>query len=284
MAHLIERDEDFGVGLLRLVREDLAGIREVLSSDLSPDERIHRARQRLKRLRTLARVLRPTLGIHAAPLKADLGTTSRLLAGARDADVAVESARAMRKLAGDKPGHGFDAVVAALAEEARATHAASLPIETVQGRLVEIERHFAVVTAIDDGAALFAESLVGAYRRGRNSFQRASESLATPDLHRWRKAVKDLWHLLKLGREHLPAKAKPLADRLDRLAGLLGSDHDLALLAERLALSPRHDPALGLQLSVIATERRRLENEALKRGARLYRHKPAELARRMKLD
>jgi CHAD domain-containing protein len=284
MAHLIEKNEDFGEGLLRLVREDLAGIREILSSDASSDEKVHRARQRLKRLRTLTRVLRPVLGIHWVPLKADLGTTSRLLAGARDADVAVESARAMRKISGDKPGNGFDAVIAILAEEARAIHAASLPLETVQGRLVEIERHFAAMAAIDDGTALFADSLVAAYRRGRKSLHQASQSLATPDLHRWRKAVKDLWHLLRLGRERLPAKAVRLTDRLDRLAGLLGTDHDLALLAERLALSPRLDPALGLQLAVIAGERRRLESEALKLGARIYRHKPAEFAKRMKLS
>lgn len=283
MPHRIGRHEDIGDGLLRLIREDLAGIRQGLSSDGPADERVHRARQRLKRLRTLMRVFRPILGAHAEPLKAALGQISRLLAGARDADAAVETARALREAAASRPGNGFDGILAELAREAKATHAASLPVDAVCRRLTEIEKHFAAIGPIEDGAGLLADALTRAYRRGRRARKRALESLATPDLHRWRKAAKDLWHLLRLCRKRLPHRAEALAGRLESLADLLGRDHDHALLAERLALAPEHDPALGLQLSVIAGERRKLEAEAIALGKDIYRDKPREFARRMRL-
>jgi CHAD domain-containing protein len=283
MPHRIGKHEDIGEGLFRLVGEDLAEIRQGFTSNGPEEERVHRARQRLKRLRTLTRVFRPVLGEHGEPLKAALREISHLLAGARDADAAVETARALREAAANRPGHGFDGVVAELAREAKATHAASLPVDNVLRRLGEIEGHFAAIGPVEDGAALLTQALARAYRRGRRARSRALESLATPDLHLWRKSAKDLWHLLRLCRKRLPRRAETLTGRLERLADLLGRDHDYALLAERLALAPQHDPALGLQLSVIAGERRKLEAEAIALGDEIYRDKPKEFARRMRL-
>ena len=113
--------------------------------------------------------------------------------------------------------------------------------------------------------------------------RRAETSLATPDLHRWRKAVKDLWHLLVLARKRLPRGMGPIADRLQRLSELLGQDHDHAVLAEKLALSPTGDPALMRQLALIARERRRLESEAFALGAAVYRKRPRRFVKRTRL-
>ena len=106
----------------------------------------------------------------------------------------------------------------------------------------------------------------------------AASSLATPDLHSWRKAVKDLWYLLRLGRRRLPKRAAGMAAKLGRLGETLGLDHDHAMLAERLALSPTGDPALMRQLSLIARERRWLKSESFALGAGIYKRKPKKLS------
>jgi CHAD domain-containing protein len=113
--------------------------------------------------------------------------------------------------------------------------------------------------------------------------RKAETSLATPDLHRWRKSVKNLWHLLVLARARLPKKGRRVAERLDRLGEMLGSDNDHALLAEKLALSPTGDPKLMSQLGVIARQRNALEAEAFALAKRVYVRRPKAFARRFKV-
>src|SRR6185312_601181 len=117
------------------------------------------------------------------------------------------------------------------------------------------------------------------YHKGRRAMAKGEATLSTPDLHRWRKRVKDLWHLLQLARKRLPHGLEQERGNLARLGELLGQDHDHAILAEKLALSPEGDPALMRQLAVIARERRRLERAAFALGAGLYGRKPRKFAK-----
>jgi CHAD domain-containing protein len=112
----------------------------------------------------------------------------------------------------------------------------------------------------------------------------AQSSLSTPDLHRWRKLVKQLWFLLRLDRKRLSRHAGKIAPDLERLGEVLGKDNDHALLAEKLALSPTGDISLMSQLSLIAKRRNALEAEAFALGAKLYRRKPDGFMARMKRD
>jgi hypothetical protein len=111
----------------------------------------------------------------------------------------------------------------------------------------------------------------------------ADSTLSTPDLHRWRKAVKDLWYLIRLARKRLPKRISHSAPGLDRLGETLGLGNDAALLAEKLALSPSGDPSLMRQLALIARRRNALEAEAFALGRDLYHHRPKSFARRAAL-
>jgi CHAD domain-containing protein len=282
MPHRIGKREDVAAGLARLIADDLAAARHVLAGNGPAEARIHRARQRLKRVRSVLRVLRPILGARAARSMGRLRNAARLLAGARDADAAAASARSI-KAATANENAGFDRVVAYLDYEARETHAQAVSTDEAIKLLAATERDLARAPSDFDGAALLEKAIDKTFRRGRAARRRAEFSLATPDLHHWRKLVKELWHLLRLARKRLPKRAGALSARLERLGELLGLDHDHAVLAERLALSPAGDPALLHQLSLIAKERRALEAEAFALGARIYRDKPKKFRRRMRL-
>ena len=275
MAHRIERSEEVGEALIRLAGADLSAAQRELRRPGAADKRIHRVRQRLKRVRTLIRVLEPALGEPARTVRRELSATARLLAGARDADVVAASARGLASSTRTPESVGLDRVVEALSREAARAHRERLPVADVNRRLAAMLVEVAALPAqAFDGSALLQKALDHAYRSGRKTMRRARTSLATPDLHAWRKEVKHFWHLLRLTRRRLGRQAHQLAPRLEDLGELLGLDHDHAVLAEKLALSPAGDPALMQQLSLIAERRRALERAAFDLGHRIYR-KPA---------
>jgi hypothetical protein len=164
--------------------------------------------------------------------------------------------------------------------QAAEAHREATPVDEVGRRLEQVERGFEPDPDHVDGVELLEQGIARSYRKGRSAMRRARSSLATPDLHRWRKAVKDLWHLLRLGRKRLPRETHSVAPKLKRLGEVLGLDHDHAMLAERLALSPDADPSLMRQLALIAGERRRLESEAFGLADQLYHRKPKGYAKR----
>ncbi|HET7717664.1 MAG TPA: CHAD domain-containing protein [Bauldia sp.] len=282
MAHRIGRREPVGKALWRLLGDDIEKARQALAGNGPREERIHRARQRLKRARSALTVMEPALGAAADEIRKMLSGAGRMLGGARDADVAAATARGLR--AGISNGDaGLDRVVAVLESRAEEAHRHDTPIETVVDRLRHAEARLASAVFEIDGEKLFARALLRSYAKGRKAMRQAEETLSTPDLHTWRKDVKDLWHLVRLGRKRVPAKIAKMGKRLERLGDLLGRDHDHAVLAEKLALAPDADHSLMRQLAMIAAERRALEKEAFAIGSRLYRRKPKAFAAKARL-
>ncbi len=284
MSHRIEKREDIGLALLRLAHDDLAAARRDLHHGGPREERIHRVRQRLKRVRTLLTVLKPGLGQHAVAAKQALTAVARMLAGARDADVAAASARDLAASTPQAEELGLDRVVATLDREAAHAHREKTPIAEIRSRLRLLTDAVASFEAHSiDGHSLLERALKHTYRQGRDCMQSARSSLATPDLHRWRKHVKHLWHLLRLSRKRIGKEGQAMAPMLERLGDLLGLDHDHAMLAEKLALSPTGDLALMSQLSLVADRRRKLEAEAFELGERIYRESNKAFAKALKL-
>lgn len=178
---------------------------------------------------------------------------------------------------------GFDRVAAALDQEAAHAHHERVPIGDVNKRFAAALATATTFVPEFDGRELMAAALVKAYAKGQGAMASARTTLSTPDLHRWRKAVKGYWHLVRLARTRLPKRITETAADLDRLGEALGLGNDHALLAEKLALSPTGDPALMRQLALIAKRRNALEAEAFALGDRIYATKPKAFARKLKL-
>jgi CHAD domain-containing protein len=281
VAHRIGRHEPFGEALWRLLGEDLDKARRTLAGGPQRPERIHRVRVRLKRARSELRVLKPALGSVAGELKTMLSDAGKMLGGARDADVAAATARELRAAA--KGDAGLDRVVIALEQKAREAHRHAAPTAAVIERLAAAQTKLAAAVTSIDGDKLLARALARSYRDGRKAMRRARSSMATPDLHAWRKEVKDLWHLIRLARKRLPSKVAAMAGDIARLGDRLGRDHDHAVLAETLALSPDPNHTLMRQLAMIAAERAALEKEAFALGKELYRRKLKAFAAKARL-
>lgn len=283
MGYRIGKHEDVAAALLRILNEDLEAAGRAFRANDRRDERVHEVRRRLKRIRTILRILEPAFGEPAKEARHALGEAARLLASARDADVAAARARALAETASDGGALGFDRVAETLGREAAEAHRQRTPVgqitmlfATAGGTISSFEPNF-------DGAALMARSLKHVYARGRRAMKRAKKSLATGDLHGWRKHVKRLGYHIALARPRLPKAARHLQDRLDRLGDILGADNDHALLAEKLALMPSADLSLMKQLSAISDRRHHLETDAFSLGEKAYRRKPGGFAKKFTL-
>ena len=281
MAHRLGRKEDPAKALLRLTLEDLTAAARDFRDAASREERVHRVRQRLKRVRTILRVLEPAYGPRVVAIRRELSETARLLAGTRDADVAAASARDLATTVPDDD-FGLARVVSTLDEEAARAHHERTPIGEVNRRLAAAIAAISTFSDEYDGDALISEALRRTYHKGRRAMEQAQTSLSTPDLHRWRKLVKQLWYLLRLDRKRLPKHAAKVAPDLERLGEVLGQDNDHALLAEKLALSPTGDISLMSQLALIARRRNALEAEAFALGGKIYKRKQQKFMGRLK--
>ncbi|HEY2570621.1 MAG TPA: CHAD domain-containing protein [Solirubrobacteraceae bacterium] len=162
--------------------------------------------------------------------------------------------------------------------------------------------------------------LYGTGRRRMGRAERARRGSARK-LHEWRKRVKDLRYaaeMLQRGaddaeRPRKVTRAKPgkrtgkgkrtrrrrsreaafigkVARRADDLAELLGEEHDLAVLAERVRTEAKATRASGAPgpgtrkalLKLIARRRKRLRRRALREGRRLFARSPSSFVRRVR--
>ncbi len=265
-------------------------------SHVPPERAIHETRKALKRLRALLALLEGEIGSErAARERAILRDAARALAGARDAEVMVDTIEELIRRRPRKLGRrrGVIELHEHLLGERRIASAQALLDTATRELLAEELCALRACVAQWKLADRPAERLTGAgldhiYRAGRTRRRRADARKAGPRaLHKWRKHVKDLRYALEAldveGRSSKPL-AK-LAHRANALGELLGEEHDLMVLAERAgSYKPlkRHPRTRKRLLREISRRRARLRKRALREGERLYRRKPRKFARRVR--
>jgi hypothetical protein len=302
------------LGQLELAIEQLEGA----GGEIPVAVAIHETRKALKRLRALLVLVEDGLGRdQAARERTILRDAGRLLAGARDAEVRLATLdalieRAPRKLA--RRG-GVVRLRAQFAAERDAVADNALSAQTRAQLLLALRQMHARVGAWrlagSDGVSGVEPALRRRYRAGRRAIPHEvrGERKRARAFHEWRKRVKDLRYEAEiLDRSRAPG-ASPLpvprrrkrkgggagyirsvARRADELGELLGEEHDLGILAERLRGEGEHyghEVPVGRRtrralLKLIYRRRRRLRREALSLGQRLYRRPPARYLARVR--
>jgi CHAD domain-containing protein len=250
-------------------REQLAGAAEGLERPDDPVEAVHDARKRIEKSRALLRLARPAMRPRSFRIyNRELRDQGRALSGARDADALVETVDdlARRNTRRIRKAH-FAAVREGLARrtgDAPPQHDMSAVVESVGEWPVD-----------DVKAGTLVRALTDTYERGRKAFEDAARKPTTERLHEWRKRVKDLWYQQQLLKRAWPDVMKALAGEAKALSKLLGSDHDLAVLAAEL---PPGDALLPL----IDDRRAELQSEAFALGARVYAESPKAFRERLR--
>lgn len=249
---------------------------------------IHGARKDLKKLRALLRLIREPLGEKVFKREnRRYRDAARLLSASRDAEVKLQTLRALREHAGDglapAPVASWERMLEADRDEV-ASAAAAMTAARVEEALAAIEAGAAAVAdwPLDgDSWDLVEAGLTRAYREGRADLGEL-EGGSDAAVHELRKRVKDLWYQLRLLADAWPGPLGATVDELDALAELLGDHHDLSLLAADLeARGPIFADREAVARSIAARQAELLA-EARAIGLRAYAEKPGAFRRRIR--
>jgi CHAD domain-containing protein len=264
--------------LLDVLDDAVGRARDDLASD--PVTTVHEIRKDIKKARSLLRLARP--GLPAKAYKREnrrLRDTARGISGTRDADVLAETVdKLAERYAGRLPKRSFTTLKRRLA--AQAGEGGSGDWAGLLGALEQARAHAAELPFAGCDRDTLRAGAVRAYARGRNALAAAERDPSVERLHDWRKRAKDLWYHQRLLREAWKEPLKAQAAEAHRLADLLGDDHDLAMLAERMADVPETVDAETVR-TLIAERRAELQHEALQLGRLVYAEKPKAYGRRL---
>jgi CHAD domain-containing protein len=289
-AYRLDKGEPVPDGMRRIARGQLdEGIEELEGQpNRKLDEGVHETRKRLKRLRAALRLERFAVGDETYrrenAIFRDLG---KRLSAPRDARVLIETLDALSQRFGDElPADRIGPLRNQLVQRHKRAVAKlrrdRATLDGVRAQLEEARVRSASRTYDSDGFDALRPGLKRIYGRGRSSMQAAADERTDEHLHEWRKRAKDLWHALQIVRPADPKRMKARAKRARRLSDLLGDDHDLAVLRERVtAADPAviQEPERTALLSVIDRRRAELQRDALELGARVYGPRPKRFAR-----
>jgi CHAD domain-containing protein len=278
MPYRLDLAADPADALRAVVREQLDDAVRRLRDDRGgdPAEAVHEARKDLKKARSLLRLARPGLpdDVFRRENRA-LRETGRSLSAARDADVLVTTAADLgERYAGQLPEAQFAALGAGLAAAAADARAGEGDAAAADG----VATLDAVAARVGDWPLercdhdTLVHGATRAYRRGRTALAAVEKTPSVERLHDLRKRVKDLWYHGRLLEEAWPRVVKAQSKAAHDLADLLGDDHDLAVLAERVERGVATDAPIDDEavLGLIARRRAELQAEAIPIARRLY--------------
>jgi len=238
---------------------------------------VHDVRVSSKRIRAWLRLLRDAMGAEAYrrenAVVRDLG---QLLCRRRDDEVLVETLDGLKR--SGSPAFG-EAEVARLRDQLRGDMDAAeteIPFPEVMIRVREalFDAHRRV-EKLDLGHGHPEQTFRRLWKRARTAYRAARERPDTETLHEWRKQAKYLRYQLEALSDVWPKRVVRWSGILKAQAQTLGHEHDLAVLAERLAEPPANAP----QCDEIARVRHELQRRVLRKARGFYRPKPKEVGR-----
>jgi CHAD domain-containing protein len=260
----LREGEPVSTGLQRVALGQLDGAIERL--ERGSEGAVHDARKSFKRVRAIVRLARDELGedIYKRDNR-ELRDLGRRLSGARDSEVLLETLDSVGEAHPAPPG-----LRESLVGE-RALAARQLDGDGVVRELHELRDRIAAWPLEPHGIEGLEPGFRRIYRRARRACRRAQRDPTVENLHELRKRTKDVWFCAALLRPAAPKRMKRLAKEAHELSDLIGQEHDLAILAERV----QAEPLTGL----VESRREELVRELLPLARRLYRKKPRKVAR-----
>jgi len=258
----------------RIAAEELKSAAEGLrgSTSANRDRPVHETRKSIKKVRAILRLMSGELGPVAEAENELLRDLARKVSPLRDAAVLVET---FDDLSGRQNG-AIDAALLAriraelvrnLARVAKTSEASRSPatIAFALERAAKRARAWPVRTG---GFNALAPGLARAIRRGRKRLKEALAETTPVRCHEFRKRVKDHWYHVRLLEKAWTQETKRREKDLKKLETLLGDDHNLEVLGERVAAFPW--PGTAPIRQAIAERQIELRQEALALGQLIY--------------
>jgi hypothetical protein len=250
---------------------------------LSPGRKVHKLRQQCKALRGLVRLVRPAFdGFDLADR--EFRDISRSVSGARDAAVLIATVEALATEPEAMPTR-VDLTAIRLALHARLDSDTVIAerLGACAHRLVEAHGHAAHWEMTGKGWDVIGPGFERTYRDARDAMRETAAGGDPQASHNWRKQVKYHAAHVRLLMALRPHFLHPRYSQLNKLGVQLGEAHDMEMLLDALAASPRRFGGIVSVTALAGLARRRkarLDRKALRLGETLFAEKPRVLVAR----
>lgn len=287
MSYRIDPKKPTGKEVRRIALEQLdRADREFENDALDPHETVHQVRKRCKKLRGLLRLVRDDLGKKRYQREnRRYRDAARRISGLRDAEARIETYdRLMEHYEGPLDRSAFGPVRRALTlernERAEEVGDLAAELEAIQERLRAGREKVASWTRRVEDLDGCVEGLVRTFRRGRKAMAVARKKPGTERFHEWRKRVKYHGHHLRLVERLWRPVLKARRRQVEKLADLLGDEHDLTVFARHLERAFADYPnreVIDLLAGMVHERQQSLRADALRLGRRVFSAKPKEM-------
>lgn len=245
MAYVIRRDEPVGEEITRILAEQNRRALGLLRHwEDNPRDNVHQARQALKRIRAVLRLVRTGAPYVYRVENALYRDVARDLAYARDTEAVIEALGLLAdRVSGPLARESLRMLRVGLEQRAArerdcGIHDIAGRIAGACGRLEAAERRFRDLPLGGLRRKDLRRGLEATLERCADGFARAQASGLAEDLHAWRKDVKYASHQARLVQQMRVRRAATLGPALAGLATLLGHHQDLAILDALLRSQP----------------------------------------------
>ena len=283
MAFRFKLEEPIQKGFRRIGCEQIDRALGELSAGLNLPAEIHEARKCLKRVRALLRLGREGLGTEIFRIEnRRFSDIAGRLAPARDDHVLCETLLKLEAAeSDDRTRRALSRVrvlfLAGRAESAR-TDTDSSAVGEVMDALADARDRFGTLSFKPATTDTLVSGLVHNYRRARKAMAAAYETNEDEAFHTWRKGVQAHWRHTSLLSRLWPDLMDVRVGAARELSQILGDDHDLSILRDRIysvvedaPLSPDETDAV---LTLIGARQDGLRRIAKPRGEMLLAASP----------
>jgi CHAD domain-containing protein len=278
-------NDGFGNGLVGAARSIIADARHALvDTELSDAEAVHEVRKALKRWRALLRLLARPLGEQADQMRSEARELMRALAGARDAQSALDALADLRKAAVPFSPTSMEIIGKRLGDIKQAAEETHFTKE-MRDRLSRYLDYATLsldrwpLKAIDFDTV--ADGLIATYRRARQLVPEEWTDADAEHLHDLRRRVVEHSHQMALTAPLWPRRGKLWTEEVQRLRNRLGACQDLTVFAGLTAPHAPLAPWRSRLEPVIAARRAAHLKTASRLAGRLFAEKPKAFRRRI---
>jgi CHAD domain-containing protein len=244
----------------------------LIYSDQNTDECIHEIRKNMKKARATLRLIRPGIPTELYQrFNALFRDIAREFSEARDSRALLDTFNClMIKHEDSLPLQHASTLVEDNYKNKTSELKKDKPYTTTKAQL-DTSRHLTEALKITTGDhEKLLQGLVSHYKKVRKAFKKASQTNDAHEFHEWRKKQKHLLSQFLLLEDFFTSEINYYPKYLDELAGLLGKEHDLAVLTIFLEKSPIPKSEFENLKPIINTERESIQEQCTGIGKKIF--------------
>jgi len=281
-----ERPED---GMLRIIHGQIDLVCDLCKHmPVSAEDSVHEIRKGIKRIRSVIRLLRFSLGEERFLEENNrFGSISLLLADLRKSAVHLE----ILKTIFDRPQTNLLSNTGKSLKKSfrkkkagfyRSLARKNNVLSRCLQQIAEAKKQLKGNPPVDIKPDILLAGYAHTYKTGRRRLRKAMQDPSMENNHNLRKAVKNLWNQSQVLRILWTTVLNPYIRSLDRLGDLLGMDHDLAELEAAI----KEEPLLSGKefdqgIKVVEVRRKKCQRSAWQLACKIYAETPAAFLKRM---